>query len=65
MVHVLPFHNYINHGFYNFQPVLFHDLAEANQYNILRVSLGAQRGQGNRLRRRRHGKYNPRCKTYA
>lgn len=45
MVHVLPFHNYTNHGFYNFQPVLFHDLAEANQYKILRVSLAHRGGK--------------------
>ncbi len=44
MVHVLPFHNYTNHGFYNFQPVLFHDLAEANHYKILRISLANSDG---------------------
>lgn len=44
MVHVLPFHNYTNHGFYNFQPVLFHDLAQANHYNILRMSLANSDG---------------------
>lgn len=45
MIHVMPFHNYINHGFYNFQPILFHDLAKANQYNILRVSLASRGGR--------------------
>lgn len=45
MVHVLPFHNYINHGFYNFQPILFHDLAQANQYKILRLSLASRSGK--------------------
>jgi len=44
MVHVLPFHNYINHGFYNVQPILFHDLAQANQYEILRMSLANRDG---------------------
>ena len=44
MVHVLPFHNYINHGFYNVQPILFHDLAQANQYEILRMSLANKDG---------------------
>lgn len=44
MLHVLPFHNYINHGFYNVQPILFHDLARANQYNILRMSLANRDG---------------------
>lgn len=45
MVHVLPFHNYINHGFYNVQPILFHDLAKANQYKILRLSLASKDGK--------------------
>lgn len=44
MVHVMPFHNYVNHGFYNFQPVLFHDLARANDYEILRLSLANRNG---------------------
>lgn len=45
MLHVLPFHNYINHGFYNVQPILFHDLAVANQYKILRLSLANRDGK--------------------
>ena len=45
MMHVLPFHNYINHGFYNVQPLLFHDLAEANGYKILRLSLANRDGR--------------------
>ena len=44
MIHVLPFHNYVNHGFYNVQPILFHDLAQANQYKILRMSLASKDG---------------------
>jgi len=38
-VHVLPFHNYTNHGFYCFQPQLFHDVAMANGYDMLRLSV--------------------------
>lgn len=45
MVHVLPFHNYINHGFYNVQPILFQDLAQANEYKILRMSLANRDGK--------------------
>jgi SAM-dependent methyltransferase len=45
MIHVLPFHNYVNHGFYNVQPILFHDLAQANQYKILRISLADKDGK--------------------
>lgn len=44
MLHVLPFHNYTNHGFYNFQPVLFHDLSYANNYRIMRISLANSDG---------------------
>ena len=32
MLHVLPFVNYLNHGFFSFNPILFHDLAAANSY---------------------------------
>jgi SAM-dependent methyltransferase len=45
MLHVLPFHNYVNHGFYNVQPILFHDLAQANEYRILRMSLANRDGK--------------------
>lgn len=45
MIHVMPFHNYINHGFYNFEPILFHDVAQANQYKILRLSLASRGGK--------------------
>ena len=33
MIHVLPWINWQNHGFYNFHPVLFDDLARANRYH--------------------------------
>jgi SAM-dependent methyltransferase len=35
MVHVLPTQDYVNHGFFNYQPVFFHDLAWANSYEEL------------------------------
>lgn len=44
IVHVLPFHNYTNHGFYAFQPGLFHDMAMANGYDILRISVATAIG---------------------
>ena len=37
MVHVLPWINWLNHGFYNFQPTVFHDLAAANGYQTLEI----------------------------
>lgn len=35
MLHVLPFAPWENHGFYNYNPILFRDLAAANGYKIL------------------------------
>jgi len=39
MLHILPSVNYVNHGFYNYQPVLFFDLAQANGYELLEMKL--------------------------
>ena len=33
MLNILPFYMALNHGFFNFHPVLFRDLAYANNYN--------------------------------
>jgi hypothetical protein len=44
MLHVLPFVNYLNHGFFSFNPILFHDLAAANEYEILRLSIAGNHG---------------------
>lgn len=44
MVHVLPFFNYINHGFFSFHTVLFLDLARANGYEVVRLSLADSAG---------------------
>lgn len=35
MLHGLPFQGYINHGFYNYHPYFFKNLADANNYEIL------------------------------
>ena len=37
MLHMLPFTGFINHGFFNYEPRLFEDLAEANGYEVLRI----------------------------
>lgn len=34
MIHESPFHGWLDHGFYNLQPTLFYDLADANNYLI-------------------------------
>ena len=44
MVHVLPFFNYLNHGFFAFNPILFHDLAAANGYRLTRLSIASNHG---------------------
>jgi hypothetical protein len=45
IVHVLPFTPWINHGFYNFNPILFRDLAVANRYES-NVFIANRNGQG-------------------
>lgn len=40
LLHILPWINWRNHAFYNFHPALFRDLAEANNYQILRLYAG-------------------------
>ena len=44
MLHVLPFVNYLNHGFFSYNPILFHDLAAANRYELCRLSIASNRG---------------------
>jgi SAM-dependent methyltransferase len=44
MLIVLPFHNWMNHGFYNFNPILFTDMAAVNGYEILRLSVAGNLG---------------------
>lgn len=45
MLFVLPFYNWMNHGFFNFNPLLFADLAAANGYEIVRMSVACPVGQ--------------------
>lgn len=44
MLHILPWINWQNHGFYNFHPILFIDMAEANGYEILQMYAGDRDG---------------------
>jgi hypothetical protein len=39
MLHIMPFVNWVNHGFYNYHPVLYADLAAANDYVVVRLAL--------------------------
>jgi len=44
MLHILPFIDWINHGFYNFNPIFFADLAASNNYDIVKISLANRNG---------------------
>lgn len=35
MIHGLPFTGWVDHGFYNFNPTFYWDIAQANQYKIV------------------------------
>ena len=45
LLFVLPFYNWMNHGFFNFNPLLFTDLAAANGYDVVRLAVGCPVGQ--------------------
>jgi hypothetical protein len=45
LLFVLPFYNWLNHGFFNFNPILFTDLAAANDYEVIRLSVACPVGQ--------------------
>ena len=44
MLNILPFIDWINHGFYNFNPIFFADLAASNNYKIEKISLANRNG---------------------
>ncbi len=44
MLNILPFIDWINHGFYNFNPIFFADLAASNNYGIEKISLANRDG---------------------
>jgi hypothetical protein len=44
MLHVMPFANWLNHGFFNYQPVLYADLAAANDYELVRLGFANRWG---------------------
>jgi len=39
MIHCLPMTPWVNHGFYNYNPILFRDIAAANGYKVHWLSL--------------------------
>lgn len=45
MIHCLPFSPWLNHGFYNYNPVLFRDLAAANEYQVMLMAIANRWGK--------------------
>lgn len=45
MLHILPFTPWLNHGFYNYNPILFRDLAAANEYEMVFTALANRTGE--------------------
>lgn len=46
MIHVQPFIDYVNHGFYSIHPNLYHALSVANDYEILAMGISNRDGHG-------------------
>lgn len=46
MLHVMPFHEFINHGFFTIQPNLYPALARANDYELLSLGIATRSGRG-------------------
>ena len=46
MLHALPFQGYLNHGFYNYQPSFYYDLAMANGYKFMGMFLNISSDSG-------------------
>lgn len=45
MLNIVPFTDWINHGFYNYNPIFFADLAASNGYEIIKITLGNRMGK--------------------
>lgn len=44
MFYHLPFTPWLNHGFFNYNPILFEALSDANEYQILFIEIGDREG---------------------
>lgn len=51
MLHILPFAPWINHGFYNYNPIFFADLAAANGYEIIFMEIADREGSVAEIKR--------------
>jgi len=46
MLHVMPFYEFVNHGFFAIQPNLYPALAQANEYHLLALGVATRGGRG-------------------
>jgi len=46
MLHVMPFYEFVNHGFFAIQPNLYPALARANDYRLLALGVATRSGRG-------------------
>lgn len=44
MLSILPFYGWVNHGFYNYHPIFFADMAASNDYELVRMSFANRNG---------------------
>lgn len=44
MFHHVPFTPWLNHGFFNYNPILFEAMADANKYRLLQLDVGDREG---------------------
>jgi SAM-dependent methyltransferase len=49
MLHILPLFVWLNHGFFNYNPILFRDLARVNGYEILFYHIANRWGDGEEI----------------
>jgi hypothetical protein len=45
MIHILPWINYLNHGFYSYHPILFQDMAVDNDYEVVKITAADRFGK--------------------
>ena len=46
MLHVMPFYEFVNHGFFAIQPNLYPALAQANDYGLIALGVATRNGRG-------------------
>ena len=65
MLNILPFIDWINHGFYNFNPIFFADLAASNNYQLLKISLANRDGAELKIDNQKHSVFFEQIKPHV